>query len=350
MGHHLAGGIAAALGIVGVVAAGAAGLASLDLPEPHAVTTTGGGGAQATELAPRSGIPQCDVYRGVPEAYGFCLYKFSGGFPNPEDVARICPLAGEWADDCRHSWVAGRMSPDSGYEIEQLLEICGSNADCTFELLDFRPAAEIDLQLERCRLYAMQHAPNCTGHAMQRWWLEEKPDAEEIARVASLPSAYPRKVGFWIAASVECYDVGTCEGSPAVQAACEGQATSFARKPENCPSKEKARLNTGGVGPDGGQLQPGEPMPPGTPPAAGRPPGRPVNSPGGAPAPGGGGAAAGQNGNGAATGQNGDGAGGANGGNGGGAGNGAQDGAAPGTPPKRPKIRHQPGTIPSGVR
>lgn len=332
MGHNLAGGIAAAVVVMSVVAAGAAGLASLELAQPHSSSQSGDGVAETGELAPRSGIPECDVYRGVPEAYGFCLYKRAGGFPSPEDVERICPLAGDWADECRHSWVAGRMSPDSGYEMEQLLDICGRNADCTFELLDFRPVDEIELQLERCRLYAMRHAPNCTGHAMQRWWMEEQPDAEEVARVASLPSAYPRKVAFWIAVSAQCYDVGSCEGDAGVQAACEAQSSSFERKPENCPPKEKVRINTGGMGPDGGQRQVGEVMPIGTPPSAGRPPGRPVKSPGGRPTSGGRAAVAGQP------------------GSGGGAGDGTQDGAAPGTPPTRGNKRHQQGTIPSGVR
>ena len=39
------------------------------------------------------------------------------------------------------------------------------------------------------------------------------------AILAAMPSAFPRKVGFWVAASVQCDGIGTCEGNAAVQAA-----------------------------------------------------------------------------------------------------------------------------------
>jgi hypothetical protein len=237
-------GVAAATLIFGVVALGTA----VMLRVPGASVDTGGPpGADAAGLGvlmPASGIPQCDGYRAIPDTYGYCLYKLAGGLPDIDSVNRICALAGDWEGECRHAWVAGKMNADSPYAMDELLEVCGENDDCAFELLDFRPADLVDDQLERCRLHAGKHADNCTGHAMQRWKLRGV-DAEEVARVAAMPTAFPRKVGFWIAASVQCDGVGTCEGNGAVQAACEGQSESFTRKPERCPANVKAPLQPG---------------------------------------------------------------------------------------------------------
>ena len=246
MASQLAVGVGAALLIGGVVGAGTFALvesgATVAASAPPAPTAAG---PVATVDRAASGIPQCDNYRTMPgDAFGYCLYKVAGGLPDVASVERVCALAEEWEEECRHAWVAGKMNEDSPYDMDTLLGVCGENADCAFELLDFRPAERIDTQLERCRLFAMEHADNCTGHAMQRWLLAGV-DAEEVARVAAMPSAFPRKVGFWVAASVQCDGIGTCEGNAAVQAACEGQVEAFSRKPHACPSKTKAPLQPG---------------------------------------------------------------------------------------------------------
>lgn len=312
MASQTAVGIAAAAVIVGVVAAGTLALGSA----PGVATgpgLAGSAGGAATVERPASGIPQCDNYRTVPgDTFGYCLYKVAGGLPDIASVNRVCALADDWADECRHAWVAGKMNADSAYSMEALLELCGDNADCAFELLDFRPAELVDDQLERCRLYAGKHAADCTGHAMQRWKLAGV-DAEEVARVVALPTAFPRKVGFWAAVSVQCDGVGTCEGNGAVQAACEGQVEAFTRKPQTCPGNVKAPLQPGktpaaavagrspGGGSGGGAVT--GPSTPGDPPVAGGP-----TPPPGAGQPGTGG---------------------------------------PQTP--TPPVHHQPGTIPSGL-
>lgn len=316
MASQLAVGVGAAVAIGVVVGIGTAALLSV----PHGATVAPVDGAPAASVdREASGIAQCDNYRTMPgDAYGYCLYKVAGGLPDVASVERVCGLAESWEDECRHAWVAGKMNEDSPYDMETLLGVCGDNADCAFELLDFRPADLIDTQLERCRLYAREHADNCTGHAMQRWW-HAGVDAEEVARVAAMPTAFPRKVGFWIAASVQCDGVGSCEGNAAVQAACEGQSEAFSRKPHSCPSKTKAPLQPGskpagavaGFSPGlpGGQQQPGTQGPTASGPAT---PGTPTpgNGPGTPPS--------------------------------------GQPGSTGPTTPS-PRVHHQPGTIPAGL-
>lgn len=283
MASQLAVGVGAAVAIGVVVGLGTAALVATPVRGATTVTPSAGDPGGATVERAASGIPQCDNYRTMPgDAYGYCLYKIAGGLPDVPSVERVCGLAEEWEDECRHAWVAGKMNEDSPYDMQTLLDLCGTNADCAFELLDFRPAERIDDQLERCRLHAGKHAADCTGHAMQRWW-HQGVDADEVARVAALPTAFPRKIGFWIAASVQCGGVGTCEGNEAVKAACEGQVESFTRKPNQCPSTTKAPLqpgskpaaavagrNPGTPGGQGGPVASG-PATPGDPPATGGP-------------------------------------------------------------------------------
>ena len=56
----------------------------------------------AQELPPANGaIPQCIAYENDPKTFGYCLYKFAGGFPSIQEVDRLCPMAGEWEKDER---------------------------------------------------------------------------------------------------------------------------------------------------------------------------------------------------------------------------------------------------------
>lgn len=213
-------------------------------------------------------LPLCEPYRDIPNAWGYCVYKHAGGFPTAADVEALCPTSGDWEDACRHAWVAGRMAPGSGFETSQLLEVCGDNADCSFELLDFRPEAEVTDQIAQCTDHAGRHADECVGHAMQRWWIAG-PDAAEVVRVSSLNAGYPRKIGYQIAVSTFCSGVGTCAGYGENQSICETQVDIFRRRPETCPSAEwevmdhnKDRGVPKGPGPSGPSTPTGDPTGP----------------------------------------------------------------------------------------
>jgi hypothetical protein len=169
------------------------------------------------------------------------VYKYAGGFDSVEQVDIQCGRAGKWEDDCRHAWVAGRMSKSSGISMEDLLVVCGSNADCAFELLDFRPSNEVTVQMERCEKYAGQHVGDCTRHAMQRWYYT-KPTARDLVRVSEFPSGHHDKVGYWLAAVVACQGVGECPNDDKAGKFCASTAATFERVPSGCPAATKQPL------------------------------------------------------------------------------------------------------------
>ena len=195
------------------------------------------------ELPPANGgIPQCAPYENDAKTYGYCLYKFAGGFPSIQEVDRLCPLAGEWEKDCRHAWVSGRMNSSSEYPTDVLLDVCQKNPDCTFELLDFRPDPDVVKQINYCVAHVGPYTRDCIGHAMQRWWYT-KPNAEEVARVAKISTPFPDRVAFYIAASVACSNIGTCEGDVRMTKVCEKTAQHYKQYPKRCPAQEEKPMH-----------------------------------------------------------------------------------------------------------
>jgi len=198
---------------------------------------------QEGDLPPlMGGIPQCAEYEKNADVYGFCLYKFAGGFPSIQEVDRLCPMAGEWEKDCRHAWVSGRMNQDSGQSTDSLLEVCQKNPDCTFELLDFRPDEDVVKQINYCIAHVGPYIRDCIGHAMQRWWYT-KPNAEEVARVAKTSTPFPDRVAFYIAASVACSNIGTCDGDPRMTKVCEKTVQHYKQSPKRCPAQQERPMH-----------------------------------------------------------------------------------------------------------
>jgi hypothetical protein len=102
---------------------------------------------------------------------------------------------------------------------------------------------DLATQLGRCTAHTGLHVEDCVGHAIQRWWMGDLSEAELMAG-ASLAGPYPEKMGFFLAASVACEGVGSCEGAhEAVQMDCERHVENLTRVPENCPSKEKLPMH-----------------------------------------------------------------------------------------------------------
>ena len=223
---------------------------------------------------PNGGIPQCAKYEGDSKTYGYCLYKYAGGFPSIQEVDRLCSMAGEWEIECRHAWVSGRMNKGNEYSTEVLLDVCNKNPDCTFELLDFRPDDDVVKQINYCIQHTHPYIRDCIGHAMQRWWYT-KPDAEEVARVAQVSTPYPDRVAFYIAASVECSKIGTCDGDARMSKICQKTAQHYKQYPSRCPAQEERPL-PGNVKPEDlrskvGQSKPKQPVQKHGPPNATKP-------------------------------------------------------------------------------
>ena len=229
-------------------------------------------------------MPLCDKYRGVENAYGYCVYRYVGGLRTRAEMEAACSLAEAWEPECRHAWVAGRMQLGTGFTTEDLLEACGPNPDCTFELIDFRPAEDPIEQMKLCAAHAGTYARDCAGHAMQRWWLTD-PSAEAWGYVAQYTTPFADRVGYWLGVEVGCFDKGSCAGVGFVQQQCELTSAQFREKPTSCPLREKTPLNM--PTPSSSQ-EPGRPPPPGTqgrpvgthgPANGARPPGTPPTAP-----------------------------------------------------------------------
>jgi len=226
---------------------------------------------------PDGGIPQCDLYKDDPDVYGYCIYKFAGGFPNVDEVERLCPMAGDWEKECRHAWVSGRMNSNSGMDMDYLLEICDGNPDCTFELIDFRPNPDVLIQMDYCIKHVGPYTRDCLGHAMQRWWYTA-PSTEEVARVATAKSPYPDRIAFYVAASVACSGIGSCDGDPTMKNICLKNVENYKKFPNRCPAQEEKPMK-GSLKPEDlktktGMSKPQQPIQKKGPPLQGQPSGK----------------------------------------------------------------------------
>jgi len=183
----------------------------------------------------------CKKYSEVPDAYGYCLYKFSGGFRSIKEIDMFCPQAGDWELECRHAWVSGRMHADSGFSTKILLQACGENPDCAFELVDFRPETDVLKQIDLCAKHVRKHIRDCVGHAMQRWW-HTNPNAEEVSRILQQAAPVPDRVAYFAAASSQCSGIGSCKGEEYLQRLCEKNVRHFQRFPQACPPKSQTTM------------------------------------------------------------------------------------------------------------
>lgn len=104
--------------------------------------------------------------------------------------------------------------------IDDLLLVCGTDADCAMEALDLRPDSDTRAQLRRCEAHAGAFADDCVGHAMERWW-HAGPDASSIELLGVETWSIPETVGTWIGVAVACVGVGTCGSQPILATTCE---------------------------------------------------------------------------------------------------------------------------------
>lgn len=178
----------------------------------------------------------CGKYHKVPNAWGYCLTQHAERLGSPADVEQVCSLAGEWEGECRRAWVSGHRSEASGYSTDALLAACGGSPDCAFELVDFRPEADVARQLDRCAAVAGPFSNDCVIHALERWW-RARPDNGEVARVANLDSIYSQQIGYYVGAAVACQGTGVCLGTAAVTEACSRTVEQLRGDLQRCPSE-----------------------------------------------------------------------------------------------------------------
>ena len=144
------------------------------------------------------------------------LYTFAGGFPNVDEVERLCPMA-----EPGKRMSSRRVSvdePDSGMDMDFLLDVVMAIPTVLLNSSTLDPT----LMYWYKWTIASSMGPyirDCLGHAMQRWWYTA-PDADEVARVAAVKSPYPDRIAFYVAASVACSNVGSCDGDPTMNSIC----------------------------------------------------------------------------------------------------------------------------------
>jgi hypothetical protein len=178
----------------------------------------------------------CQEYAHDLKGYGYCVYQNAKDLPDAEGVDRHCSQAGEWQDGCRQAWAVTQVDKRP---LEELFRICGSNADCSFEILDTKSHDDVLVQIKRCKQFAGHYAQDCVMHASQRWYFDW-PSAEEVARVAQRKTPFPEQVGMYIGARVACDGVGTCDGEKEIQRMCEKYVDIFQDK-KNCPNQHRNR-------------------------------------------------------------------------------------------------------------
>ena len=188
------------------LAVGLCGLVACQQPAPPAIS-----------LPPELAV--CASYANMPNALGYCVVRRAASAPSVEDMVRLCDKAGAWEGECRRSWVAGHSDPSLGYPRATLLEACGVNADCAFELLDAWPQTDVTAQLQDCASYARHYAQDCAVHALQRW-VQTRPGPQQVSYVANLNTPWPSQVGYAVGMVAACQGMGTCAGGQAVQTAC----------------------------------------------------------------------------------------------------------------------------------
>ena len=211
-------------------------------PTSNDETSNLGRRAKPLSEAVKASAPEaCRDYLNDSESFAYCMMEQVVFFTSLEDAASHCELAGEGASQCRHRWVSVQRANPDGYSREELMAFCGDNADCAFELLEFRPHENMEEQIQLCQAHTAEHVENCVGHAIQAWWLAGVSE-ESFRSTAEMASPYPEKMGYFLAASVVCSDppVGDCQWAhPSVIAHCERHEDAMTRKPETCPSSVK---------------------------------------------------------------------------------------------------------------
>ena len=137
-------------------------------PTSNDETSNLGRRAKPLSEAVKASAPEaCRDYLNDSESFAYCMMEQVVFFTSLEDAASHCELAGEGASQCRHRWVSVQRANPDGYSREELMAFCGDNADCAFELLEFRPHEN----MEETNLSGLpQHVENC-WHAIQAWWL-----------------------------------------------------------------------------------------------------------------------------------------------------------------------------------
>lgn len=199
-----------------------------------ALIALGCGGGEGRPLSLPPELHTCAPYARAANTLSYCVVRQAGNLPSPQDVERVCPLAGALELECRRAWARSRADPRLGFPTEVLVAICAGSEECAFEIIDARPESDLARQLELCARVAGQFAEDCAVHALERW-VGSRPGPEEVARVASLRTAAPARVGYALGVVRACQDGPACAGEELARAACEATVDQIRQGERACP-------------------------------------------------------------------------------------------------------------------
>ena len=141
---------------------------------------------------PPPGDP-CDPYLPEPAVYAFCVRRTTLAMPVLAAGARCDTLPTELAADCRHAWVQSAVDrPETSRD--ELLAMCGGQADCAFEVIDRRSSLDPIRQVRDCDAWAGTYAEDCVRHALDVWKVS-RPDDAAVAAVGEAARAHPEAFG-----------------------------------------------------------------------------------------------------------------------------------------------------------
>lgn len=179
----------------------------------------------AAEVASR-----CGTYADRPSVEAWCQATLVVPLPAAEAQA-VCRAAAPWQAECRARWVEPRLHPGSDASTEALLSVCDDDVDCGLDVVDFRPAAEIGVQLARCGGLG-RNQRHCITHAIARWGPGQPQGA--LDALATTPVPDPSWVGYRLAELVVCDRATSCPGVGALHDACARRVADLRATPEAC--------------------------------------------------------------------------------------------------------------------
>lgn len=201
-----------------------------DMPGPQ------GDGTRTDPLPPARTAEEvrasCAVYDQTGSVSEYCAYRLVSSVESVADVLSLCGEGGMWSGACRTAWVEPRLHPDSGVDRAVLMQACGTDADCTLDVLDHRPLPLRD-QLEACATAAGANLRHCVSHAVSRW-REGGGQEPTLEALLADPGPAPALLGEYLAEAVVCDGRGRCGGAPAVAEACTARAEVLRRDRGQC--------------------------------------------------------------------------------------------------------------------
>ena len=154
-----------------------------------------------------------------------------------------CQHAGRWETDCRHFWIEHQLWTTDAPRSE-LLNACKTDYDCILDVLDVRHSDDIYEQLLLCERWTGKNQRHCASHAMQRWRYAIR-KKEDFPILLSLRNPFAEEIGYWLAMTQYCDNIGKCEGSGDAYQICVDytvklrQGSLICTAPLNTPVKPK---------------------------------------------------------------------------------------------------------------